>query len=129
MLLISIKNFALIFFTIGFLLKKTHDSAWQFLVSAQVFYSQVAWFKKERSDAFAICVLTFVPQFGQGACPETVSTCSTVLTSIPITRRMNCKGETRTKHHYVQNKLVRAHLSPSVPENAPVEGKTDFKLS
>lgn len=89
-------------FTIGFLLKK-HDSAWLVLVSAQVFCSQAAWSKKKRSDAFTTHVLTFASQFGHGACPETAPTCSTVLTSIPITRRMNCKGETCTKHRYVQN--------------------------
>lgn len=51
------------------------------------------------------------------------------LSSILIMKRMNCKGEPRAKHHYVQNELVRAHLSPLVPENAPIEGKIDFKLS
>ena len=55
--------------------------------------------------------------------------CSTALTSIPIMRRMNGKGETHTEHHNIQNSLVWAHLSPLVPENTSIEGKTDFNLS
>lgn len=97
-------------------------------MSAQVFCSQVAWFKKQRSDAFTICILTFVLPFGQGACPETAPTCNTALRSIPVTR-MSCEREARTENPYIQNELVRAHLSLLVPENAPAEGKIDSKLS